>query len=1233
MTSSFFVQIGSDIDGEATGDGSGQSVSLSSDGSVVAIGALSNDGNGNGSGHVRIYRSINNTWTQIGSDIDGEAAQDLSGNALSLSADGSVVAIGAYQNDGNGNNSGQVRIYRSINNTWTQIGIDIDGEAAGDRSGWSVSLSADGSVVAIGAQNNDDHVRIYKNVNETWMQVGSDINVNGGFSVSLSADGSVVAIGVIGTDSVRIYKNINNTWTQVGSDIDGESASDLSGYSVSLSSDGSVVAIGAPRNDGNGDLSGHVRIYKNVNNTWTQLGSDIDGEAAGDESGYSVSLSADGSVVVIGTQNNNGNGIISGHVRIYKKVNETWTQVGSDIDGEAAGDESGYSVSLSADGSVVAIGAPNNDGNGTNSGHVRVYKTNLGDTTAPSAPSSLTNTSQGNDTTPTITGIAEAGSTVKLYSGSTLLGSATADSNGVFLITSATLTDGTYALIATSTDAAGNTSTLSSALSIIVNQSLIIGDFEWAKLYGTSTRDEARGIAIDNDGTIFLTGSTDGNLNGQINNGQTDVFIMKLDSNGNVLWTKLFGTDVDDEGYSVNISVDGSIFLIGETKGNLNGQINNGDDDSFAIKLDSNGNEIWTKLFGTELSDIAWKGTFDENVYLWGETHGDLNGKINNFLGNEDAFLIKLDSSGNEIWTTLIGNQLNEEAWDIAVANDDSVYLVGETQDSNTSNLGWTDNILVSKIDHQGNLLWSKYFGEVNKDEWTTSIEISAEGNLYVSGITESNLNGQIGNGSTDSFLMKLDNDGNEIWTKLYGTANDEMPTDMGLRNDGYLYLTGKSDPNDKGFLKKIDLDGNEIWTKSFGNTNHDYLYDLYLQEDGSSIYLSGETRGYLPDNISNGDVDAILYKFSDPYTLSSLEALNYIASNADLISAFGINIEAAKSHYTNYGKSEGRSITTFSASGYLATYSDLSSAFGNDQTLALKHYIQSGYSEGRTDSSSGSSSSSSSSSSSTSSSGSGYGSSSSLTEFQALNYIASNPDLISAFGINISSAISHYDNYGRLEGRSITTFSASGYLATYSDLSSAFGNDETLALKHYIQNGYSEGRTFSSSGSNSGYGSSSSSGVVSSSSSASGSNATSSSSSGSTSSSGSSSPTALSDFQALNYIASNIDLISVFGINIESAKSHYTNYGKAEGRPLDDFDEWGYLASNNDLLSALGSNTTEVIKHYISFGKAEGRSTTIFNAQAYLYNYADLRSAFGNDQTLAAKHYVESGFYEGRVF
>ena len=93
MTSSFFTQIGSDIDGEAAYDYSGFSVSLSADGSVVAIGATQNDGNGSDSGHVRIYKNVNDNWTQVGSDIDGEAAEDSSGISVSLSQDGTIVAV------------------------------------------------------------------------------------------------------------------------------------------------------------------------------------------------------------------------------------------------------------------------------------------------------------------------------------------------------------------------------------------------------------------------------------------------------------------------------------------------------------------------------------------------------------------------------------------------------------------------------------------------------------------------------------------------------------------------------------------------------------------------------------------------------------------------------------------------------------------------------------------------------------------------------------------------------------------------------------------------------------------------------------------------------------------------------------------------------------------------------------------------------------------------------------
>jgi hypothetical protein len=395
-----WTQFGQDIDGKAEHDYSGYSVSLSSDGSRVAIGAISN------AGYVRVHQYNRTTlqWTKLGQDIDGEAAGDNSGSSVSLSSDGSRVAIGAYLNDSNGTyNLGHVRVYQYNGTTlqWTKLGQDIDGEGAGDNSGSSVSLSSDGSRVAIGAPFNDGngsnsgHVRVYQYNGTTlqWTKLGQDIDGEGagdqsGYSVSLSSDGSRVAIGAPFNDGngsnsghVRVYQYNGTTlqWTKLGQDIDGEAENDQSGYSVSLSSDGSRVAIGAPFNDGNGSNSGHVRVYQYNGTTlqWTKLGQDIDGEAENDQSGYSVSLSSDGSRVAIGAIKNAGNGNIPGHVRVHQYNGTTlqWTKLGQDIDGEGAGDNSGYSVSLSSDGSSVAIGAYLNDSNGgSNLGHVRVHQ-------------------------------------------------------------------------------------------------------------------------------------------------------------------------------------------------------------------------------------------------------------------------------------------------------------------------------------------------------------------------------------------------------------------------------------------------------------------------------------------------------------------------------------------------------------------------------------------------------------------------------------------------------------------------------------------------------------------------------------------------------------------------------------------------------------------------------------------------------------------------------------------
>ena len=181
-------------------------MAMSADGSRVAIGAFQNDGNGSNSGHARVYQWTGASWLKIGQDIDGEAADDNSGFSVALPGDGERLTVGAYRNDGNGSNSGHVRLYYDNGGSWVQLGQDIDGAAAGDEFGFDVAMSADGRRVAISSQEylqGPGHVRVFQykgtvHVGFGWEQIGQDIDGAAANDltrrVALSADGSRVAV-------------------------------------------------------------------------------------------------------------------------------------------------------------------------------------------------------------------------------------------------------------------------------------------------------------------------------------------------------------------------------------------------------------------------------------------------------------------------------------------------------------------------------------------------------------------------------------------------------------------------------------------------------------------------------------------------------------------------------------------------------------------------------------------------------------------------------------------------------------------------------------------------------------------------------------------------------------------------------------------------------------------------------------------------------------------------------
>lgn len=348
-----WVQLGQDLYGNTTNDEFGFEVSFSPDGSLLAIGAARSNETDTRPGYVRVYRlnSDQDIWEQLGQDLMGEGGEDdLFGYYLAVSNNG--IVVGAPDDDGTGDQRGAVRVFRFDENIgdWHQVGQTVYGEGNGDEAGVAVDISEDGSIIAVGAWLNDGngvdagHVRVFRLNDEKneWTKIGSDIDSEDeddsfGFSVSLSADGTIVAAGapwndmsesVSNTGNVRVFKldPATSDWVQMGNDINGQVKRDNFGNRVRLSQNGKTLAGSSYLSDGaSAQASGQVRVFDFDETTqdWVQRGTAIDGEATGDEFGQAISLSADGQVVAAGAvYATNEDGVKTGDIRVFRPIAE-----------------------------------------------------------------------------------------------------------------------------------------------------------------------------------------------------------------------------------------------------------------------------------------------------------------------------------------------------------------------------------------------------------------------------------------------------------------------------------------------------------------------------------------------------------------------------------------------------------------------------------------------------------------------------------------------------------------------------------------------------------------------------------------------------------------------------------------------------------------------------------------------------------------------------------------------
>lgn len=391
-------QLGADLEGVEPFDYFGSRVALTGDGTRIVVGGYGWDGAapGSGIGVARVFEWNGTGWVQLGPDIEGtNPTSSLFGDAVSISEDGSRVAVGDPTADAGGSNSGQVRIFEWNGTTWAPLGNPINGEAPGDQSGVSIALDPTGLRIAIGAYLNDGtsgsgsdnrgHARVYEWNGSGWVQLGGDIDGeasgdNSGLAVDLA--NNRVFIGAPGNDGtsgsssdnrghVRVYEWNGSAWAQLGGDLDGEAAGDGFGGALDVSSNGVWLVVGAPGNDVGGALSdaGHVRVFEYVA-LWSQVGGDIDGALANDRFGSSVAISPGGETVAAGAPEASGAGSGAGAVTVFENLGSPWTQSGPVIDGVSAGDNFGFSVALALDGLVVAAGGPYQNGS---AGHARVF--------------------------------------------------------------------------------------------------------------------------------------------------------------------------------------------------------------------------------------------------------------------------------------------------------------------------------------------------------------------------------------------------------------------------------------------------------------------------------------------------------------------------------------------------------------------------------------------------------------------------------------------------------------------------------------------------------------------------------------------------------------------------------------------------------------------------------------------------------------------------------------------
>jgi hypothetical protein len=368
-------QIGNTINGDIELDRIGRSYDVNAFGNRIAISYL----RGFNIKNVKVFEFRENVWQQIGDTIKESDKDSQFGEEISINNIGNVVAIASYNNNKNGNESGNVKIFEIKNNQWKET-TNFYGKEKGNRLGIKIKSNNTGNIFAIGQESNNQNsdgsvwsqINIYKKNENTWRDTESPIKINKPSSIgeyfNMSKDGNTVVFGGVENSNscnityVEIYKFKDSKWTKSGKAIYINTCSIANFPELAISKNGSYLAVGLPNAETkNGIASGQINLYDISNNNKPNLKQVIEGDKKYDYFGSSLSMNDEGNIIGIGTLNSTTKK--EGYIKIFKSKNQKFSQVGQTLNGST--------VKLNSKGDIVVTG---NIYSNNEKGIIKVYK-------------------------------------------------------------------------------------------------------------------------------------------------------------------------------------------------------------------------------------------------------------------------------------------------------------------------------------------------------------------------------------------------------------------------------------------------------------------------------------------------------------------------------------------------------------------------------------------------------------------------------------------------------------------------------------------------------------------------------------------------------------------------------------------------------------------------------------------------------------------------------------------